>query len=51
MGVSPRDYADARSSGQFRRQLRRGESIAGATYGAGYGSSSRVYEVAASSSA
>ena len=46
MGVSPRDYADALRSGQFRRQLRQGESIAGATYGAGYGSSSRVYEVA-----
>lgn len=46
MGVSPRDYADARRSGQFRRQLRQGDSIAGATYEAGYGSSSRVYEVA-----
>lgn len=46
MGVSPRDYADALRSGQFRRQLREGDSIAGATYGAGYGSSSRVYEVA-----
>jgi len=46
MGVSPRDYADALRSGQFRRQLREGESIAGATYGSGYGSSSRVYEVA-----
>ncbi len=46
MGVSPRDYADALRSGQFRRQLRRGDSIAGATYEAGYGSSSRVYEVA-----
>lgn len=46
LGVSPRDYADARRSGQFRRQLRQGNSIAGATYEAGYGSSSRVYEVA-----
>ena len=46
MGVSPRDYADARRSGRFRRQLKAGESIAGATYGAGYGSSSRIYEVA-----
>jgi AraC family transcriptional regulator of adaptative response/methylated-DNA-[protein]-cysteine methyltransferase len=46
MGVSPRDYADARRSGQFRRQLRAGDSIAGATYEAGYGSSSRIYEVA-----
>lgn len=46
LGVSPRDYADALRSGQFRRQLRQGDSIAGATYEAGYGSSSRVYEVA-----
>lgn len=46
MGVSPRDYADARRSGKFRSQLKRGDSIAGATYEAGYGSSSRVYEVA-----
>lgn len=44
MGVSPRDYADARRSAGFRERLRNGESIAGATYGSGYGSSSRVYE-------
>ena len=44
MGLSPRDYADARRSRRFRDELKDGESIAGATYGAGYGSSSRVYE-------
>ncbi len=44
MGVSPRDYNDARRSAAFREQLKQGESIAQATYGAGYGSSSRVYE-------
>jgi AraC family transcriptional regulator of adaptative response/methylated-DNA-[protein]-cysteine methyltransferase len=44
MGVSPRDYADARRNAAFRAQLKSGESIAQATYGAGYGSSSRVYE-------
>ncbi len=44
MGVSPRDYADARRNAAFRQQLKDGESIAQATYGAGYGSSSRVYE-------
>ena len=44
MGVSPRDYGDARRSAAFRRQLKDGESIAQATYGAGYGSSSRIYE-------
>jgi AraC family transcriptional regulator of adaptative response/methylated-DNA-[protein]-cysteine methyltransferase len=43
-GVTPRDYADARRAARFRDGLKRGESIAGATYEAGYGSSSRVYE-------
>lgn len=46
MGVSPRDYAAARRSERFREELKNGESVAGATYGAGYGSSSRVYESA-----
>jgi AraC family transcriptional regulator of adaptative response/methylated-DNA-[protein]-cysteine methyltransferase len=44
MGVTPRDYADALRSSRFRAELKAGESVAGATYGAGYGSSSRVYE-------
>ncbi len=48
MGVSPRDYADAQRARRFRSELKSGESIAGATYGAGYGSSSRVYEDARS---
>ena len=48
MGVSPRDYADALRTRRFRDGLKNGESVAGATYGAGYGSSSRVYEDAAS---
>ena len=43
-GISPRDYADARRAERFRAGLKRGDSIAGATYEAGYGSSSRVYE-------
>lgn len=43
-GISPRDYADAKRAERFRAGLRRGDSIAGATYEAGYGSSSRVYE-------
>jgi len=47
VGVSPRDYADARREARLRWNLRAGESIAAATYGAGYGSSSRVYEDAA----
>ncbi len=44
MGVSPREYADAKRGKRFREQLKQGDSIAGATYEAGYGSSSRVYE-------
>jgi AraC family transcriptional regulator of adaptative response/methylated-DNA-[protein]-cysteine methyltransferase len=47
VGVSPRDYADARREARLRDGLRAGESVAEATYGAGYGSSSRVYEDAA----
>ncbi len=43
-GVTPRDYADARRAARFRDGLKRGATIAGATYEAGYGSSSRVYE-------
>lgn len=46
-GVSPRDYADAHRDSRFRAELRRGESVASATYGAGFGSPSRVYEDAA----
>ena len=46
LGVTPRDYADARRAARFRDELKRGESVAGATYGAGYGSASRVYEQA-----
>jgi AraC family transcriptional regulator of adaptative response/methylated-DNA-[protein]-cysteine methyltransferase len=44
VGVSPKDYADARRSHLFRDELKRGTPIAAATYEAGYGSSSRVYE-------
>jgi AraC family transcriptional regulator of adaptative response/methylated-DNA-[protein]-cysteine methyltransferase len=44
VGVSPKDYADARRGAHFRAELKRGNSIAMATYEAGYGSSSRVYE-------
>ncbi|MBK1696985.1 methylated-DNA--[protein]-cysteine S-methyltransferase [Rhodovibrio salinarum] len=47
VGVSPRDYADARREARLRDGLRAGESVASASYGAGYGSSSRVYEDAA----
>src|SRR5581483_39248 len=44
MGVSPHDYADQLRLARFRGELQQGEGVAAATYGAGYGSSSRVYE-------
>ncbi len=44
MGVSPRAYGDQRRLSRFRDELQQGEGVAAATYGAGYGSSSRVYE-------
>jgi AraC family transcriptional regulator of adaptative response/methylated-DNA-[protein]-cysteine methyltransferase len=46
MGVSPRQYADARRLGRLKSNLRKGEDVAGALYGAGYGSSSLLYEKA-----
>jgi AraC family transcriptional regulator of adaptative response/methylated-DNA-[protein]-cysteine methyltransferase len=47
VGVSPRDYADARRQALFRGELKAGVGVAEATYAAGYGSASRVYEDAA----
>jgi AraC family transcriptional regulator of adaptative response/methylated-DNA-[protein]-cysteine methyltransferase len=47
LGVTPSAYAEERRARRVRSELRHGESVANATYGAGYGSSSRVYEGAA----
>ncbi len=44
MGITPRQYAEARRLEQFKTQLREGESVTGALYDAGYSSSSRLYE-------
>ena len=44
LGISPRNYADAHRQLRFKKALRSGEDIALATYDAGYGSSSRLYE-------
>jgi len=44
MGVSPRQYADARRLRRLKAGLQQGDGVAAATYDAGYGSSSRVYE-------
>jgi AraC family transcriptional regulator of adaptative response/methylated-DNA-[protein]-cysteine methyltransferase len=44
LGVSPRDLTDARRLQAFKRALKEGMSVTDATYEAGFGSSSRVYE-------
>lgn len=48
MGVTPRQYADARRMEGLKARLRRGQDVTGALYEAGYGSSSRLYERAPS---
>lgn len=47
LGVSPREYDEALRLQRLRQGLRAGEGVAEATFGAGFGSSSRVYERAA----
>jgi AraC family transcriptional regulator, regulatory protein of adaptative response / methylated-DNA-[protein]-cysteine methyltransferase len=44
MGVSPRQYDDALRLSRLKQGLRRGNGVADATFAAGFGSSSRVYE-------
>ena len=44
LGVTPREYQQARRLDRLRAQLRRGETVSRATYDAGFGSPSRVYE-------
>ena len=46
MGITPRQYWDARRLGRRKDNLKAGEGVASALYGAGYGSSSRLYEKA-----
>ena len=48
VGISPRQYADACRLGTLRGTLRTGAKVTDAMYGAGYGSSSRLYEQASS---
>ena len=43
-GVTPRQYAASHRLEQFKSLVRRGDELAGAMYGAGFGSSSRLYE-------
>jgi AraC family transcriptional regulator of adaptative response/methylated-DNA-[protein]-cysteine methyltransferase len=47
VGVTPREYAARLRLGRFRAQVRNGAAVTGAMYDAGYGSSSRLYESAA----
>jgi len=46
-GITPRNYADALRQLRFKKALKTGDDIALATYDAGYGSSSRLYETSA----
>ncbi|HEX7183059.1 MAG TPA: bifunctional DNA-binding transcriptional regulator/O6-methylguanine-DNA methyltransferase Ada [Thermoanaerobaculia bacterium] len=43
-GVSPREYARARRMERFKERLQQGDDVTAATYEAGFGSGSRVYE-------
>lgn len=49
LGLTPAEYVRARKSELLKSELKRGETVSRATYGAGYGSSSRVYDDAARS--
>lgn len=44
LGISPREYRDAERRRLLASRLRLGDTVSRATYEAGYGSSSRVYE-------
>src|ERR1700691_224527 len=48
MGISPRQYADARRMRRLKTSLRKGDNVTTALYDAGFGSSSRLYERAPS---
>lgn len=44
VGITPTQYVEACRLARLKRQLRRGGSVTDAMYGAGFGSSSRLYE-------
>jgi AraC family transcriptional regulator, regulatory protein of adaptative response / methylated-DNA-[protein]-cysteine methyltransferase len=48
MGISPRQYADAQRMRRLKSKLKKGDDVTTALYGAGFGSSSRLYERAPS---
>jgi len=43
-GITPRQYAEAMRLDQFKTGVKKGATVTGAMYEAGYGSSSRLYE-------
>ncbi len=44
IGLTPRQYVDARRAERLKLRLREGDTVSRATFEAGYGSASRVYE-------
>jgi AraC family transcriptional regulator, regulatory protein of adaptative response / methylated-DNA-[protein]-cysteine methyltransferase len=44
VGMTPKAYGDLRRVERLKQRLRTGDSVTGAMYDAGYGSSSRLYE-------
>jgi AraC family transcriptional regulator, regulatory protein of adaptative response / methylated-DNA-[protein]-cysteine methyltransferase len=46
LGISPIEYYDNLRVSSFKKNIQSGEGITGAAYGAGFGSSSRLYEKA-----
>ena len=44
MGITPRQYADAKRMRRLKSRLKKGDNVTTALYDAGFGSSSRVYE-------
>ncbi len=44
LGITPREYQQARRIERFRRQVTQGDTVTTALYQAGFGSSSRLYE-------
>jgi AraC family transcriptional regulator of adaptative response/methylated-DNA-[protein]-cysteine methyltransferase len=48
MGITPRQYADAKRLARVKSRLREGQDVTGALYDAGYGSSRALYERAPS---
>lgn len=44
MGITPRQYAEACRMSRLKLRLKEGDTVTGAAYESGYGSSSRLYE-------